>query len=229
MSDKIPSIKSQILEAADKIERLQKDISDFHSKIYGKKNPETDETIVSGWSEEIDREIAERRRVINELLDDATTAGLAHSFDEARKKFENSTKNFSRFYISVVVFLIAFGLFTLCTSNTSSLSDYISSILPILPVYGFLIWLAMIFSKRRSEVFRLTQEYNHKAAVTKSYLSFKRQIRELSQENDELLERLMGQALDTIAFNPASTLDKKHGDDLPAQQAIKETKAILSD
>lgn len=227
MTDKILSIKSQIQEAFEKIESQRKDILDFHIKINGKVDADTGDVIIPGWSDILDKDIQDKLEVINNLLDSATTAGLAHSFDTARQKMEASEKKISFAYISVVILLIGFSIFTLFTSNASSLGEFVYSTLPKLPVYGSLIWLAIILSKRRSELFRLAQEYNHKTAVATSYLSFKEQINKLNREDDQMLANLMTQALNTIALNPAATLDKKHGDDLPAQQVYKETKALM--
>lgn len=214
MSDKIPSIKSRILEAVNEIERQKDEISRFHTKIYGTFDPDTNEKTVSGWSVQIDTDIQEKMNVIDDLLHGATKAGLAHSFDTARQKLEASEKFISVCYILVVIFLIGFSIITLFTSNVSTLGEFIYATLPKLPVYGSLIWLAIILSKRRSELFRLAQEYNHKTAVATSYLSFREQILNLNREDDQMLAHLMQKALETITFNPAPTLDKKHGDDL---------------
>ena len=89
-----------------------------------------------------------------------------------------------------------------------------------LPFYGPAVWFAYYASKRRSEYQRLQQEYAHKEALAKSYDSYKKQIQELGQENNEMLVSLLNKAIDAIAHNASKTLDGKHGDKMPLQEAL---------
>lgn len=63
-------------------------------------------------------------------------------------------------------------------------------------------------SNRRKEAARLYQEYAHKVAVTSSYASYKDQIQNLNEENQELLIKLMSSAIDIISKNPSDFMDK---------------------
>ncbi len=81
-----------------------------------------------------------------------------------------------------------------------------------LPLYVPLVWLALYASKRRSENQRLEQEYAHKEALAKSYSSYKQQIKELKQEDQLLLIKLLDSAIAAMANNASDVLDKKHGD-----------------
>lgn len=63
-------------------------------------------------------------------------------------------------------------------------------------------------SNRRKELARLYQEYAHKVAVTSSYASYKDQIQNLNEENQELLIKLMSSAIDIISKNPSDFMDK---------------------
>ena len=97
----------------------------------------------------------------------------------------------------------------------------LNSLLFKLPLYAPLVWLAIYASKRRSENQRLQQEYAHKEALAKSYVSYKMQIDELKQEDKKLLEKLLDSSIDTVAHNASESLDKKHGDSTPIQETIK--------
>ena len=96
--------------------------------------------------------------------------------------------------------------------NLSSIEEIAKSILHSLPITLPLIWVAVYASKRRSENQRLEQEYAHKEALSRSYISYKKQISELGKEDSELLEKLILEAINTISYNASKTLDKKHGD-----------------
>ena len=96
--------------------------------------------------------------------------------------------------------------------NLSSIEEIAKSILHSLPITLPLIWVAVYASKRRSENQRLEQEYAHKEALARSYISYKKQISELGKEDSELLEKLILEAINAISYNASKTLDKKHGD-----------------
>ena len=96
--------------------------------------------------------------------------------------------------------------------NLSSIEEIAKSILHSLPITLPLIWVAVYASKRRSENQRLEQEYAHKEALARSYISYKKQISELGKEDNVLLEKLILEAINAISYNASKTLDKKHGD-----------------
>ena len=96
--------------------------------------------------------------------------------------------------------------------NLSSIEEITKYILYSLPITLPLIWVAVYASKRRSENQRLEQEYAHKEALARSYISYKKQISELGKEDSELLEKLILEAINAISYNASKTLDKKHGD-----------------
>lgn len=54
-----------------------------------------------------------------------------------------------------------------------------------------------------------------------SYISYKRQIDELNQEDKKLLEKLLDSSINTVSHNASESLDKKHGDSTPVQETIK--------
>jgi hypothetical protein len=101
-------------------------------------------------------------------------------------------------------------------AHYDSFSDVSRAFLLKAPVYGALIWLAFFATKRRSEYQRLEQEYAHKEALAISYDSYKQQIDALNKESVALQEKLLDKTIEAISFNAAQTLDKSHGDKMPA-------------
>ncbi len=112
-----------------------------------------------------------------------------------------------------MVSLVAITIFSfLSLKDLDTIEDIGKSIFHSLPISIPLVWLAIYSSKRRSENQRLEQEYAHKEALAKSYISYKRQIEELKSEDTSLLMRLLDTAIQTISYNASQSLDKKHGD-----------------
>lgn len=167
---------------------------------------------------------------IENLLPGATSAGLASAYREMKDSFERPIRFASgAFYVAIGVLVIGSILMAIDSISWTDgvrfkeLGDWESVLRSLaykLPFYGPAVWFAYYASKRRSEYQRLQQEYAHKEALAKSYDSYKKQIKELGQENDEMLVSLLNKAIDAIARNASQTLDGKHGDKMPLQEAI---------
>ena len=234
-------------EAAEKVSELESDIEgtledirDFHFKIYGGEDSVTG-AVQDGMLNAINehkRELSDYAKAqqqtyealvdrIRELLPEGGAAGLATAFQNMRTSFKNTIRiNTGLFVISILAIC---GVYTYQLYSTTSLvvSSDLNSIfvglLKNLPITLPLIWLAVFASKRRSEAKRLEQEYAHKEALAKSYLSFKKQVDELDSELAEpLTEKLLASAILAISENPSSILGDKHGD-LPPHQMILES------
>ena len=214
------------------------ELKDFHSEIFGEPNAE------GNIEDGLKFEISERKHDldslmtthtnqyqaiksnIESLLPGATSAGLASAYHDLSVSFVKPIIIYTcLFFLSIVVLLGLALYFTnqnailtvvSTTSDITILKDIGIFLLQRLPIVLPVIWLAIFASKRRSEAERLKQEYAHKEALAKSYQSFKLQIEEVDSENKEpLLEKLLAVAIDTIATNASSTLDRKHGDNAP--------------
>lgn len=229
--------KASVSKAAGLVQGLEK----FYDKSLG--TAEDDGTRKGGYSADLSDlkgrlvEFEKQQKIkydalnlqIESLLPGATSAGLASAYREMKDSFEKPIRFASgAFYaaISVLVvgsILMAVDSITLEGVRFKELGDWESVLRSLaykLPFYGPAVWFAYYASKRRSEYQRLQQEYAHKEALAKSYDSYKKQIKELGQENDEMLVSLLNKAIDAIAHNASQTLDGKHGDKMPLQEAV---------
>lgn len=167
------------------------------------------------------------KRNIEKLLPGATSAGLASSFSTAKEAYKDKIKRFTRvFYLSVLI-LLGFGCLWLWNIinvksgqsqsilATATTGQLINSLIVKLPIIISLIWLATFSAKRRNEYTRLQEEYEHKWALTSSYLGFKQQIDEMQTDDDTLTKLLLKTAIETIGFNPSVTLSSKHDEKAP--------------
>ena len=226
-------------QISDDLSEKLSELKDFHKKIFGEPNAEGD--VENGLKFEINErknnldslittqtnQYQAIKANIESLLPGATSAGLASAYHDLSVSFVKPITIYTRlFFLSIVVLLGLALYFTnqnailtdvpTATSDITIFKDIGIFLLQRLPIVLPVIWLAIFASKRRSEAERLKQEYAHKEALAKSYQSFKLQIEELDGENKEpLLEKLLAVAIDTIATNASSTLDKKHGDNTP--------------
>lgn len=170
---------------------------------------------------------------IEGLLPGATSAGLATAFNDLKRTFKWPLIGYNMFFYISVVLLGAGAIFSVVESydlsthsavfvSIKDINELAGYFLVKLPLIAPAIWLILFTSKRRSEVQRLHQEYAHKEAVAKSYENFKRQIDLLTDADQKelLTEKLLAAAIDTVSKNASETLDKKHGDKMPAHEVI---------
>jgi len=218
------------------------ELKKFHVDMFGK--PDEDEILVGGLSGDLDilrkslEDFDEEQKIkyaalnteIESLIPGATSAGLASAYRALRRSFAAPLKTYARlFYISVaLLFTISFvsviksiGFWHIELVEISDPVSLFNNLVFKLPFLLPVLWLAIFASKRRSEAQRLQQEYAHKEALAKSYQSFKKQIDDLGEKDSELLKQLLETAIKAVAFNASSTLDKKHGDNMPTQSLLE--------
>ena len=217
------------------------DFDVYYLKIFGEKTKEG--KLEGGLKSEIDLrsknldEFKEQQETqykalndeIEGLLAGATTVGLASAYSTLKDSFNSPILTYSKlFYASIfTLFVVSFISITdkvywfgIEFVDISDYKNLFSNLVFKLSIIVPILWLAIFASKRRSEASRLQQEYSHKEALAKSYLSFKKQIEELNQPSEKLMEKLLGSAIDAVSKNASETLDKKHGDKTPVHQII---------
>lgn len=171
---------------------------------------------------------------IEGLLKSATNASLASAFESFRTQTE-TLKNTSEkyFFYSIIALVAAIILpYVPCFKDWMFTSDnvYIELLRRVL-FTGPFVWLAYYQAKKTNQYFRLEQEYAHKAVVSRSFEGYKSQVIELYKDNpasQEMLQKLLGGSIDTVAKNPAEVLDSTKGSSHPLE-GIKENLSSLID
>lgn len=232
----LENASEDINEIKDKKSKLE----EFYWKIFGSLDTE-DKPKKNGLKQELDVGMANLKAYENEqklkhqalieevesLLPGATSAGLASAFSKMKESFDKPIENYTYLFYGSLLIIIITSIVSMTESISptgimfvkySSVVDFFSSLSWKLPVVGAAIWLALFSSRRRSEAQRLQQEYAHKESFARSYNSFKKQIEELGDEDNEMLKSLIVKTVDSIAYNASATLDGKHGDKAPAQE-----------
>lgn len=166
---------------------------------------------------------------IEKLLPGATSAGLASAFSDAKKSYKLKIIIFTVLFYASIVALGGFGIWWISgfmnkgsdlSLTTATTGQLINNFLYKLPVLIPLVWLATFSAKRRNEYTRFEEEYEHKWALTSSYLGFKKQIDEMETDDSQLTQLLLKTAIETIGFNPSVTLSSKHDEKTPILEHI---------
>jgi len=163
---------------------------------------------------ELDKQCADQLKTITDLLPGATTAGLAHSFDERRKTFLKPQSRWQLLFIGSIVALILLtmsGLWHVYQGNTiPSYDELIRLWLVRLPIAGALVWLALHASQESALAKRLEEDYGYKSAMAEAFLGFHKQMSEVgaAATSNPPLAKLCEDTLTTIASPPGRIYDK---------------------
>lgn len=134
-----------------------------------------------------------------------TSKGLAGAFEVKAKKLNRSIQ----FWVAGLIGALASGAFVgytrlhalegyLADPNSTGLKLVIQLILSILSV-GAPLWFAWLATKQIGQRFRLAEDYEFKASVSKAYEGYRREALQL---DDNFSQRLFGNALTRLEEPP---------------------------
>ncbi|EHU4841160.1 hypothetical protein NMS00_004381 [Vibrio alginolyticus] len=232
--------KEHLTAQAGMLERLR----EFYVRVYGDEEDESikgiDEEIADHLKKLTDFEDKQEKKYtalneqIESLLPAATSAGLASAYETLKSECDTPIKDFTTlFYLALLGLFICSSIFVIDSFSiwpfsiefvgAGTWTEVSTAGLKKIPFVLPFLWLTVFASKRRSEQQRLRQEYAHKEALAKSYESYKQQIEDLGEENQQLQARLLERTIEAIAFNASTTLDKKHSDGTLAERFAGQT------
>lgn len=191
---------------------------------------DSEKSKIAGYLEEFNTYKKATEKEIEGLLKSATNASLASAFEKHKTDIEALKIRSERYFFLALIALIAaiFVPYIPYIDHWMFNSDNIYlNLLKKLLFTGPFIWLAYHQSKKSNQYFRLEQEYAHKAVVSRSFEGYKAQVLELYKENPEskeMLQKLLGESIDTIGKNPAEVLDSVK----PTHHPIHDIKEHLS-
>ncbi|CAH6993568.1 conserved hypothetical protein [Vibrio chagasii] len=230
----IQSTHEEISEIYETCSELMKKFKDSSKLLYG-----NDEDGLEGKMKELaatyELSLNANRAKAEELLlqiegtlTGATNVELAKAFQDQKNSYKYPKYGWALLFIATLCFMIYLGFDA--SKISSEGATYLYDMGKRLMIFGPLIWLALFSSKQQAQNKRLEEEYAHKEAVTKTYVGHQRQIEKLGESDarDELLVQLAKTTIDTIDFNPSSTLEKtSHKKDLPASEVLEIAKQAL--
>jgi hypothetical protein len=180
---------------------------------------------------ELDKRCADQLKAITDLLPGATTAGLAHSFDDRRKTFLKPHGRWQWLFVLsllAIVALTATGLWQVYHSTTAPTYDELFRLwLCRLPIVVALVWLALYASREAALAKRLEEDYGYKSAIAEAFLGFHRQMLEIGQATDsnKPLAKLCEDTLTTIASPPGRIYENHKLTITPADELKEAAKA----
>lgn len=212
----------QIKDIKKDVDDSQEKINDYYNELLFDKDSEEDEhkqlsiksqieTVKKAFKNKVEQSEIEYKKLydkISGLLPGATSAGLAASYETAKKKYKVGLFWFgfilSLLAVSSIYFVSYYSLFTE--------PDRVTAV-NIIMRFGLgvpFLWMAWFFQHLISQYTRLQEEYSHKEQVMRLYEGFSREISKVDTTDNEKgpMIELMKMMLETINMNPAVTLGK---------------------
>lgn len=162
---------------------------------------------------------------VESLLPGATSAGLAKAYADQKTTYTKPELIWSIVTVTAMLGITILGYITFLDANSvSGVAEAFALLITRLPIFLGVTWLAIYSGKQQSQSGRLRQEYAHKETMARSLEGYKREIEGLTDNNPEsVLNKFMSNAVDSVAFNPSITLDKKHENKPPFVQSLINT------
>lgn len=184
-------------ELADKSQATKQRLEEYEAKL-----------------EALEIESKAKLETITGLLPGATSAGLAHSFDDRRKTFLKPSARWQRIFIAAVLCIVGlagYGLWQVSQAGQLlSWNDLARLWIARLPIAGALIWLALHAGRESALAKRLEEDYGYKAAIAASFQGFYNQMAATGNAAPEgsPLAKLCGDTLATIGSPPGRIYEK---------------------
>jgi CII-binding regulator of phage lambda lysogenization HflD len=162
-------------------------------------------------NKEREEKIAELTEKADTMIRGATTAGLSKSLEDAKDEYERRLNRTQWFFLGSVVFLLVSALpiaaqlipgpwqqfFAPSVNGAASESVHWLSALGKLILVLPGTWATAFFASNYAELFHLSREYAHKAALAKAIDGFQREAPDYKQE-------IVGSVFMEIQDNPGS-------------------------
>lgn len=199
------SLEQQVSGYQAKFDAFQKQLDDRNAQFV---KFETDTVAAEQKNRDRELEIDRLAKQADAMISGSTTAGLAKSMEDARRRYEN------RMFWARVGFLVSIGFLIASALPLAAhlLPGLLGSWVPtsksepettpysVLGKFLLLLpasWLTAFFTKSYADFFHLEREYAHKAALAMSVDGFKRQAPKYEEE-------ITAEVFMEIRSNPAS-------------------------
>lgn len=101
---------------------------------------------------------------------------------------------------------VAYALYYVNSTKIDHLDPYL--LLANLPIFMILVWFTCFSSKQFSYTKQICDEYEYKYALSKSYLSYREEAKELAErgKNDAILVALLDSVIKNVATSPVKSV-----------------------
>ncbi len=221
----LEKLTKQFTEERTKVEQFKKD-------LWGYKSVDEDgtEKPVKGLMDRINDFHTNQKEKYNELyskiekdlLSGATAVNLAQVFEKKVEEYHSRGKWWAGGFVALVLATtVYYGAATFYTDEVTTYEEVWLHILFRAPFLLFAMWLAKFVGNRRAENKKLEESYKHKAVMARSYTGYKEAIKDLDNEDRELLRTHMTNLLNAMNTDSSSFLESQ-GEKHPFYEMISQ-------
>jgi uncharacterized coiled-coil DUF342 family protein len=223
----VPGLRSELEDAYSSLKKNVADLSRELSEVKQQRVAEFER-----FSESKAKEYDQIKERISGLLPDAMTAGLSHAYEQKRKSEEKEGKDAATTYWKSIGLLLVISFIPVVVSvysffhDNKTLDQVIHNlpqiVLATLPLYAPAFWFAISASKRIKLARRLTEEYAHKEALSKTFEGLSTQISNLpdSEISRDLRAKLLYNIISVSSENPGKLISDYNNSDNPLLEVL---------
>lgn len=219
-NDEEESISTKLHNALKEQQEHNENLQTIKDKFFGYKetNENVEEKEIVGKIDEIENFYEEQqekyddtfKEIEGNLLSGSTTISLAKNFNDKTDEYKKAGRVWSGSLIFILALMILYSVvFAFNAPDIFEINKILLNLIPHIPVFSFTIWLLVYVGNRRAENKKLEEAYKHKAAMSQSFIGYKKSIKELDADDNELLKAHMGNLLNAINKDAGDFLSHK--------------------
>ncbi|HEW78596.1 MAG TPA: hypothetical protein ENH34_01320 [Phycisphaerales bacterium] len=147
---------------------------------------------------------------VESLLPGATGSNLAFASKARKESFKRPKFWWAILQLIAIGLLVGVGIWTLYTTDISTIKDAIFFILLRSPIIAAIILLEEFARRNRNIALRLEEDYGYKEVLSASFEGYKKEMEKIDLETKTLaVTKLSTNLLDAMAKEPGRLIDKE--------------------
>lgn len=164
---------------------------------------------------------------ITKTLEAANRVGMAGSFNSRKEELKGSLILWAICFVLSIGAILSIGLWMIYPYiGQNTLEMKLEDVGLKLFVVAPLVWLAWMSARQYGYISKIREDYSFKYATAMAFEGYKKQAQEI---NEELLNQLLKQALDTVGQNPIRLYSSKDNHASPMQEALDGVRTLATD
>lgn len=182
---------------------------------------------ISAETEKLQGTCASLNDEIAKTLEAANRVGMAGSFNSRKGELKTSLVLWGLCFIVSIAAILGIGIWMIFpylgqNDLEMRLEDVGLKIIVVAP----LVWLAWMSARQYGYISRIREDYSFKFATAMAFEGYKKQAQEI---DEELLNLLLKQAIETVGQNPIRLYSTKDNHATPAQELIDRTIGVVQE
>lgn len=164
---------------------------------------------------------------ITKTLEAANRVGMAGSFNSRKEELKTSLAFWAIFFVLSIGAILVIGLWMIYPYlGQNALGMKLEDVGLKLIVVAPLVWLAWMSARQYGYISKIREDYSFKYATEMAFEGYKKQAQEI---NEELLNQLLKQAIDTVGQNPIRLYSSKENHASPIQEVFDGARSLATD